>query len=851
MAPPDDSGRPSLVDVAEDHVTNRPPPNVVGSGEPDPVEHDARRYLTIPVEQALTPGQLLQIAEVDGELVGVEPADFASDSELAAAIAGLTPGDIGAPVLTGNTADDVDAIAAGTGVRLPVASTTGADETKELAYNAASASTSWRRRRYLDVTDQVSSSAWGQGNDATILNAFLEDATNLGHDLYLPSSVAYDVGAKLYCRSATSGSTRGPRIIGDGDTTLDFGSAFNQILLTITGQVLATQALSADANAGDYTVTVASTPASLVAGAYVKIRSDELFPEQIDGAKYGEITVVEDVTSGTVTLRDPLLFDYATADTATLEVIEMVEGGGIEGIEIINSSLDVDSIKNLRWPVYRQYCAGFRDDLVFTDYEQRAHHARDCYDFDARLKGTTPVDDDTSSVYTYLADYAAASRFGRYRIDADGGRHAFTTTGTTAIGRGVPAQATIIGEARNMRSAAWDTHTMGHLIEFARIKALNVKGAGLHIRAPHTKVGRVIIEGCGGGDGIVLKQTAKHTSIQHAEVSDVAAGSWYDPASGNTGAATSGNGSALRIHGAASESGTGTGAHDSRIGKLVARNTESSAIRFYCAGAGTPVERVVIEDYDGLNIATAASAGSKYHIQTTGAALSTANRNTVRGGRFQGGDYAIYQPTAGVVRHVGEPTFVGLGVGPYNQPISTILDRGEKRNGIICASGWMGAVSGSLALTADRAYYVRFVPDRDMTVDEIAFVVTVAAGADDACDVGLYTSALAKIVTAGATTGKLNGTGRKTIALTATALKAGTVYYAGFSCGTLGGSAASIAPIGLGGASGFTGCTLIGSTAPDVEGFIQTASTPHPLPNTAVISATSAAALPLLALIEA
>lgn len=90
----------------------------------------------------------------------------------------------------------------------------------------------------------------------------------------------------------------------------------------------------------------------------------------------------------------------------------------------------------------------------------------------------------------------------------------------------------------------------------------------------------------------------------------------------------------------------------------------------------------------------------------------------------------------------------------------------------------------AMALTANRAYAMLFTPKEQITVQAISFAVTSASGTDDPCDVGIYTAAASpvKIVSTGATTGKLNGaTGRKTVAITPTTLAADTAYYVVFA----------------------------------------------------------------------
>lgn len=124
--------------------------------------------------------------------------------------------------------------------------------------------------------------------------------------------------------------------------------------------------------------------------------------------------------------------------------------------------------------------------------------------------------------------------------------------------------------------------------------------------------------------------------------------------------------------------------------------------------------------------------------------------------------------------------------------LASAYDKDNGQTGIVACPTYF-SVSTS-ALTAGRAYAVRFRPSRTMTIALVAFNVSVAAGADDACDVGIYDAAFNRLVSSGATTGKLNATtGVKTIALAATTLSAGVTYYAAFSVLTpFGGTAASL-----------------------------------------------------------
>ena len=105
------------------------------------------------------------------------------------------------------------------------------------------------------------------------------------------------------------------------------------------------------------------------------------------------------------------------------------------------------------------------------------------------------------------------------------------------------------------------------------------------------------------------------------------------------------------------------------------------------------------------------------------------------------------------------------------------------------------AVQRNLALTANRAYLIRVVCPRSMTISRLGFVVGVAASVDDPCDVGIYAAnGISLLGSAGSTLGRLNTTGAKTVnLLTPIPLTQGQVYYAAFAHGAIGGTAAQLA----------------------------------------------------------
>lgn len=154
-----------------------------------------------------------------------------------------------------------------------------------------------------------------------------------------------------------------------------------------------------------------------------------------------------------------------------------------------------------------------------------------------------------------------------------------------------------------------------------------------------------------------------------------------------------------------------------------------------------------------------------------------------------------------------------------------------------------GAFGVANAVTASRAYIVRFLSPANVAITKIAFQTTVAAGSNDNCDVGIFNSTLTTLLgSAGSTAGKLNAVaGVQTCNLTATVqLQIGVVYYAAFACGPIGTSAASLLMTQ-------SAQVLMGATAPNIGQSFQAGAFPLTAPFTVGGLITSC---PILALLQ-
>jgi hypothetical protein len=136
-----------------------------------------------------------------------------------------------------------------------------------------------------------------------------------------------------------------------------------------------------------------------------------------------------------------------------------------------------------------------------------------------------------------------------------------------------------------------------------------------------------------------------------------------------------------------------------------------------------------------------------------------------------------------------------------------------------------------------------------MTIVAIKFAVIVAATGNDACDVGIYDAAGTKIVTAGATTGKLNAASNsiQSVTIASTTLQANTTYYAAFSQGAIVTAVANLVMTNPGGGSGGPVGDWPGTTIGTRLAGVVAAS--HPLP-TGPVTLTTNPQVPVLYLSE-
>lgn len=186
---------------------------------------------------------------------------------------------------------------------------------------------------------------------------------------------------------------------------------------------------------------------------------------------------------------------------------------------------------------------------------------------------------------------------------------------------------------------------------------------------------------------------------------------------------------------------------------------------------------------------------------------------------------------------------------PRNPTAYSLRGLDSQQAGQYVPSGAPFCASASTALVASRGYAIRFVAEKSMTFTQIAFFLTVAASANDNCDVGIFDSTLATLIgSAGSTAGKLNGSlGVTSVPLAGAGAKVrqGKVYYACFASGPQGGTAASVAMTSFGAGSNMA--RFFGVTAGLIDQTFNNAEFPLAAPFATGGAISSA---PILALLQ-
>jgi hypothetical protein len=117
----------------------------------------------------------------------------------------------------------------------------------------------------------------------------------------------------------------------NADFILDAGVT-NESVFSASGTLSADDTPTATINEGDYTISVADE-SIYNEGDYIYIRSQRYWsPTTLDDVKYGEIVRVKDTSASTLSLYFPVLLEYTSADSFTINKITPVQNVYFENV---------------------------------------------------------------------------------------------------------------------------------------------------------------------------------------------------------------------------------------------------------------------------------------------------------------------------------------------------------------------------------------------------------------------------------------------------------------------------------------------------------------------------------------
>lgn len=290
-------------------------------------------------------------------------------------------------------------------------------------------------------------------------------------------------GAKLRIASAT------PVAISVGD--IETGANLTQ-----------SNTLASNSLAGSTSVTLAAGKgANITAGSWIVILSNAVVPEH-DAAvvnKRAEFANVYSVATDTLTLAAPLRYDYLTADSAQVYVVNWVENFAMVGLGI-----DGNAQTSCAIGVQMSWCRKpIISGVEAIDLQQRFIRFQGC--LNARVNGlrqqnalSNGYNGDSGHFGYMLAEQGLNEGLVASGLHADRVRHGYTTgaswtsnagaTSAVITGIGVPMNSEIgPGVHTNARGAGWDTHEVGADIVFNGLKTLGSMQLGFQVRSVRTR----------------------------------------------------------------------------------------------------------------------------------------------------------------------------------------------------------------------------------------------------------------------------------------------------------------------------------------------------------------------------
>jgi hypothetical protein len=323
-----------------------------------------------------------------------------------------------------------------------------------------------------------------------------------------PTTVYLPAGSYLFASQLDKGA--GVTLKGAGRSATKLVQGFNTqffFLVQVQGTSASsnTTALTAQANPGDTTLTLASTT-GITVDSYWTLGNDVAIPGSSGGGYVGEIVHVKTVDSATqVTLWGVVRDTYTVANAGGIQATTLADAGAIEDLTIINNAPGTTLTNFVRF----LYC---------KDVAVRRCHMEGGDGRGVQIEHCVGGGVADNSFFNFSND-TAGSRFG-YCVDLMRGtenirvvnnsfrrqRHSVTTNGSN-LRRGQPRNIVIahnvVSEGLN---AGIDTHSDGSAILISSNTIVNCQHAGIQVRSQDTRVIGNSVSWC--AYGIWFSQTA-------------------------------------------------------------------------------------------------------------------------------------------------------------------------------------------------------------------------------------------------------------------------------------------------------------------------------------------------------
>jgi len=364
-----------------------------------------------------------------------------------------------------------------------------------------------RVRDHVSILDYATSSASRDAikNGSTGFKAAFDDAT--------ADAVARDIGfvqfpaGNFELDSGEVLDNPGLYIRGEHGATFLYKNGSGRMFQTLgNAPDVSTEgyALTANAAAGATSITVSSGDAANFAAGQTKIiRSSNISSGQV--ARDAEFIHVEAVNTGTgvITLSAPLYFAYATANTAKVYDVDLIEGVGYENLIVDWTDGTPTSPQRPPYSVDEAFVSWFCDSPRFVSIGTKktisASISLHCC-IDASITNLLVRDGfsdnyDMTDAYSYgVAEAGLNVGTIINGLHALRNRHAYTTgaadsTDATMFNGGHPMGTLITNSiARQMKAAGFDTHGAGREVKFSNCHVWGGVAAGFQLRSHGARI---------------------------------------------------------------------------------------------------------------------------------------------------------------------------------------------------------------------------------------------------------------------------------------------------------------------------------------------------------------------------